>query len=198
MEKELDNNEEYLYDESENLADLGSGEIVHYNPKYAILTNIGKLWSFILKLMAYATLLCALTMAFFLIQQHLGIATGSEHQPASFFTNKAYIMMNDNKPIEKYDVLYYLFQWGTAIILFAIGIRITEKSFGGYFGIYTLFSIFIPTLFLPFECLGILIGFYLLIFFCLNWLYFLLSPILKSFGLYKALGFPGLKRFFCK
>ena len=28
-------------------------------------------------------------------------------------------MMNDNKPIEKYDVLYYLFQWGTAIILFA-------------------------------------------------------------------------------
>lgn len=109
MEKELDNNEEYLYDESENLADLGSGEIVHYNPKYAILSNIGKLWNFILKLMAYTTLLCALTMAFFLIQQHLGIATGTEHQPASFFTNKAYIMMNDNKPIEKYDVLYYLF-----------------------------------------------------------------------------------------
>lgn len=202
MEEELENIHKKLDDEQENSKEFEDEKLIHYNPKYEIMDKINEMWHNTLKIMSYATLLCAVAMAYFLIQQIFSGVAEENHQPASFFTNKLITMLQNNKSLSKEDFeIYQIFQWGTALSMFAIGIRVMgNKLLGGYFGIYSLISIFFPILFFPMECLGLIFGLYLMLFLGLNGifvgLYFL--GIAQKFGWRKLPGFPGLKKLLLK
>lgn len=147
------------------------------------------------KILSYATLICAVLMIIYLILQHIG-ANDISHKPASFFTNAIaqYFINSSNFKSDDPQLYYFLFQWGTALVMLAIGTRVANNlNVGAILGIYCITAIYIPTIFIPIQILGAIMAVYLCWFIGLNCLVML--GLGKFIGIHSYPGFPGLKKF---